>query len=778
MDVSLVVRFVNHLQEGIASAKRDLRAFSADVAHFQQQTRKHFKGWFDPEHLAEATANAENAFNHARGRMVGAIAQTATLIAPLYKAMQFDQSMKGLEKVLDASLDRLKELRRFALETSTKIPLAAREVLELMTSASQAGIGEQDLEAFSIYAAKAAVAFDMTGEQIGERFAKLRNVFKLNQAGIEDLGDAINHLSNHMAAKASEVSDFTNRATGAATMFKLTARETAAFGTAMISAGIVPESAARGFNAMSARIQAGGKHIEDAFTNIGLSRQKFMEDLEKDATGTLVRFFNVLGQSEQGMRSLIAIAGRDFTGDFAKLVGNPELLGQALEFVKDPQVFKGSVEQEADKQATGAMRQFELLQNRIVALGVTIGEVLLPHVNSLMDSVGGFVNGLMAWANAHPTLTAVILKTIAALMAFNIALRVLRFTLAGTRLGLLQLISSFIKLGGVSRTLKASWRGLAASGRSLKLLMAGLGASSFKLLRPMTLLVAAFRGVAVSGAALVSSFGFVGTAIEMVGAGIAAVVGAVFSPIGALVAAVVAVIMAAGFALWKYWDRFSSFVKGFARGIMRAFGRAFEAVMRFFGADPTTITQWKNIIAAAFDFSQAWQKFKQGLASVSQSFASLWEGFKQRLSDFWGWLSGFFAREKLSEDAKAGMEQAGEDLAHWIVDGFMSSISQLTDFCKSLPSRIKGWIGSIDVRELLPSFLGGKTSIQPIAQFAGAGRANVPFIEAKNKDRSPITHNQNVTVHVNGARDPIATGRAVAHALQRARANALHGGTE
>ncbi|WP_375697393.1 phage tail tape measure protein [Bartonella sp. AC329YNZD] len=778
MDVSLVVRFVNHLQEGIASAKRDLKALSADVAHFQSQTRKHFKGRFDSEHLEDATKNAENAFIQARGRMVGAIAQTKTLIAPLYKAMQFDQSMKGLEKVLDAPLNRLKELRRFALETSTKIPLAAREVLELMTSASQAGIGEQDLEAFSIYAAKAAVAFDMTGDQIGERFAKLRNVFKLNQAGIEDLGDAINHLSNHMAAKASEVSDFTNRATGAATMFKLTARETAAFGTAMISAGIVPESAARGFNAMSARIQAGGKHIEDAFANIGLSREKFMQDLDKDATGTLVRFFNVLGKSEQGMRSLIAIAGRDFTGDFAKLVGNPELLGQALDYVKDPQVFKGSVEQEADKQATGAMRQFELLQNRIVALGISIGEVLLPPLNSLMESVGGFVNGLMAWANAHPALTSAIIKTIAALMAFNIALRVLRFTMAGTRLGLLQLIGSFIKMGAVSRGLSASWRGLLAAGRSLGLMAAGLGGSALRLLRPMTLLVGALRGIAVSGSAFSASFGFIGTVIEVVGASLSSVVGGIFTPIGAVIAAVVAVILAAGFALWKYWDRFSSFVKGFARGVSRAWGRAFEAVMRFFGADTTTITKWKNIIAAAFDFSSHWQKFKQGLSSVVEWFGNLWEGIKRSFSNFWQWLKSFFTQEKLSESAKAGMEQAGEDLANSIVDGFMSSISQLMDFCKSLPSRMKGWIGSIDVREFLPSFLGGKTTIQPIAQFAGASPVNSSAREQRDKDRSPITHNQNVTVHVNGAREPMATGRAVAHALQRARANALHGGTE
>ncbi|WP_330168897.1 hypothetical protein [Bartonella grahamii] len=34
---------------------------------------------------------------------------------------------------------------------------------------------------------------------------------------------------------------------------------------------------------------------------------------------------------------------------------------------------------------------------------------------------------------------------------------------------------------------------------------------------------------------------------------------------------------------------------------------------------------------------------------------------------------------------------------------------------------------------------------------------------------------QNVTVHVNGARDPVAAGQTVAYAIQRARANVLHG---
>ncbi|WP_413154742.1 hypothetical protein [Bartonella sp. cb54] len=152
---------------------------------------------------------------------------------------------------------------------------------------------------------------------------------------------------------------------------------------------------------------------------------------------------------------------------------------------------------------------------------------------------------------------------------------------------------------------------------------------------------------------------------------------------------------------------------------------------------------------------------------------------------FWDWLSNFFTQEKLSESAKAEMEQVGEDLADWIVDGFSSAITQLTDFFKSLPSRIKSWIGTIDFTDLfhwpsLPSWLGGKTSIQPIPQFSGANHGQFSQTEPRDNDksRSAVYHNQNVTVHVNGARDPAVTGRAVSAALQRAQANALHGGTE
>ncbi len=60
------------------------------------------------------------------------------------------------------------------------------------------------------------------------------------------------------------------------------------------------------------------------------------------------------------------------------------------------------------------------------------------------------------------------------------------------------------------------------------------------------------------------------------------------------------------------------------------------------------------------------------------------------------------------------------------------------------------------------------------------GHAPMPCMGEQNEGGTHklMYRTQNVTVHVNGARDPVATDQTVAYTIQRARANALHGGTE
>jgi TP901 family phage tail tape measure protein len=624
MDVSFIIRLIDQVSQPAQKMRDAIGGIGEAARGMKEGFGQAIREGFSVENIENATKNAEQALDRARGRLVGALAMATTLAAPVVRAGQFDQSMRSLDKVLDVTSQRLQALRKFALDTSTVVPLAARDILELMSNAAQGGIPQEELEAFSLYVAKAAVAFDMAGGEIGERFAKLRNVYKLNQEGIEELGDASNHLSNNMAAKASELTDFANRAAGAATLLGLTAVEMSAVGAAMVSAGIVPETAARGFSALATKVKTGGKDIDAAFKAIGLNRKTWLKEMESDGPKAIQTLFEAMSTSPKGMDALVDLVGMDFSDDFAKLMGNPELLAQAFKLVSDNQAFAGSASDEAAKQAEGAEKKWQLFQNKLDKLAISMGSILLPAAIQMLDAVGDLAERVEAFAAANPELVGALVMAAASMLAFGIAARVAAYAIAAIRLPMIGLASTFLKFDEAGKNVSRGW-----------MLMTRAG----------TMLGGAF-GI-VKGAALA----------------VVTALGAVTAPVWLAVAAIVA----AGFAVWKYWDRVSSFVSGFASvfaglwdGVKSAAAGASDWVIEKIGSmlnlSPDQIAAAKEAFREFFDFS-GWI-----------------DGAKQLLSDFWGWLGSFFSQEKLSDGEKGEMYAAGQNMGKALIDGIMSFI--------------------------------------------------------------------------------------------------------
>jgi TP901 family phage tail tape measure protein len=624
MDASLVIRLIDQVSGTAQKVRSALQGIGEVAGGLKQGFGQAIRDGFSVQNIETATRNAEQSLERARGRLLGAFAMATSLVAPVVNAAQFDQSMRGLDKVLDVTTSRLSELRTFALETSALVPVAARDLVELMANAAQGGVPEAELEAFSLYAAKAAVAFDMAGAEIGDRFAKLRNVYKLNQQGIEQLGDASNHLSNNMAAKASELTDFANRAAGAANLFRLTAVQTTAVGAAMVAAGIAPETAARGFSALATKVTTGGKEIDAAFKSIGLNRKTFLKDLQSDAPKAIETLFRAMGNSPKGMDALVALVGMDFSDDFSKLMGNPELLAQAFRLVADANAYAGSASEEAAKQAEGAVKKWDLLLNKVSALAISIGDTLLPAALSLADTLGRLADTLRAFSEAHPELTKNMVMATAGLLGFAIASRVLAFGLAAVRLPLIGLASTFLKFDEAGKNVSSGWRVLSGAGRMLG-----------------------------------GAFGLVKTAALAVATGL----GAVSAPVWVVVAAVAA----AGFAIWKYWDRISSFVSGFAS----AFSGIWDSIKAGAGTVGSWLADkiggWLNLPPGQVD------AFKASFAKAFD-FTGLVDGAKQMLADFWSWLGSFFSQEKLSDAEKAEMHAAGQQLGESLINGIREFI--------------------------------------------------------------------------------------------------------
>ncbi|MDL2332457.1 phage tail tape measure protein [Brucella inopinata] len=173
MDVSLLIRLVDQFTGPAQKVRGALENIGSGINRFKSGASDALKSGFSIDNIEAATKNAEIKLSQARGKLLGAFGQALAIGAPVIKAAQFDQSMKGLEKVLnDLPVERIQQLRKFALDTSALIPIAAKDLLELMSEAAQGDVPQEELEAFSTYVAKASVAFDMAGKEIGERFAK------------------------------------------------------------------------------------------------------------------------------------------------------------------------------------------------------------------------------------------------------------------------------------------------------------------------------------------------------------------------------------------------------------------------------------------------------------------------------------------------------------------------------------------------------------------------------------------------------------------------------
>ena len=181
----------------------------------------------------------------------------ASIAMPIKAAIDFESSMADVKKVVD--FESSEELNAFGKEIrklSQTIPLLPTELAKITASGGQLGIAKKDLMGFTTLVAKIGTAFDMSAEQAGDTMAKIMNVYGLGLKEMEGLGDAINHISDNSAAKASEITEILNRIGGTAKVMGLSAENAAALGSAFITMGKAPEVAGTAINSLFTKLLA------------------------------------------------------------------------------------------------------------------------------------------------------------------------------------------------------------------------------------------------------------------------------------------------------------------------------------------------------------------------------------------------------------------------------------------------------------------------------------------------------------------------------------------
>lgn len=464
---------------------------------------------------------------------------TAITVDAAKKAIEFESTMADVAKVVDGLRDQngaftksYYEMSDALLNMSKNIPMTADALGQIMASAGQAGIASEDLTKFTETAAKMGVAFDTTAEQAGEWMATWRTALNLSQTQVTALGDQLNYLGNTTSENVLKLSEVVTRVGALGQTAGLSAGEVAALAASM--PGVTAEISATGIKSMMIAMTAGASATSNqaaVLQQLGFTASDMAKRMQTDAKGAIIDLLGAIKQlpAAEQTAALSQYFGKESVSSIAPLLKNLGYLQQQFAKVGDAAAYSGSMEAEYAVRADTTANKLQLMQNKLAALQVQIGNKILPYVNDALDDLSA-----NALPKAEKTLGFIIPK-VAKLLGF-----MLEHSSALINIGL-----GITAVVGISKTFKAVSTAYKGATAAVKLLRA----AQLKTKIATVALTAQIRAHTFAMKASAAASKAAAKAQKAFAAGMKFIK----SPVGIAVIAITALITA-GVWLYKNWD--------------------------------------------------------------------------------------------------------------------------------------------------------------------------------------------------------------------------------
>ncbi|WP_353282454.1 phage tail tape measure protein [Wolbachia endosymbiont (group A) of Myopa testacea] len=368
---------------------------------------------------------------HYRSQVMETIGLGLSLAAPIKVAIDFESAMADVKKVVRFAKDDAAhnqgaaEFGQTLKELSRTIPLSAAELAQIAASGGQLGIDKEELLGFTTTVAKMSTAFDMSAEEAGDSIAKLANVYGIEVAGMERVGNIINHLSDNSAAKAGDMVKALAIVGGSAKQFGLDIKETSSLVNAFISLGKQPAKAATAINALLSKLQTAegqSKEFKAALEDMGITAEEMTQRISENGQDALLYFFETLEKVDKQERSqiLLNLFGQEYQDDIALLVGSLKNYKDAINNLAEEKKFEKSMQKEFDNRAATTANNLRLLRNAIAEVGMNLGSVMLPPLKWISSLLREITNPIARFAEKFPVITTGIMSVIAALIGLKV----------------------------------------------------------------------------------------------------------------------------------------------------------------------------------------------------------------------------------------------------------------------------------------------------------------------------------------------------------------------
>ncbi len=360
------------------------------------------------------------------GRLVGGAAQAATAAIPVKLAVSAEDTFADLKKVMNGADDELLgQVYQDALKMSSETGKSFEDVVAIMTSGAQAGLGKtrEEMRSNTEQAIQMSIAWGVTAEQAGDSLATWRSSMGMTSQEARHTADVINALSNEMNGEAGEIDRIFTRMGPLMKGSGMASQDIAALGMAFKASGAEVEvagTAMKNFSKVLSLGNAMSKDQKEIFSRLGLDPKAMQKQMQTDAKGAIMTLLKQLKRVPREMQNAVSMKlfGDESIAAIAPLLENLGLLEQAFK-IANSNVDDSVLEEYQNRMETTATEEAKLAQ-QTRNLGITVGNAALPAYNAFLKTMSKGVGVITGFAKEYPNVTTALLGGVGALAALTV----------------------------------------------------------------------------------------------------------------------------------------------------------------------------------------------------------------------------------------------------------------------------------------------------------------------------------------------------------------------
>ena len=312
-------------------------------------------------------------------------------------AIAFETSFAGVKKTVQATEEEFKQLEAGFRALATQIPVSVNELNRIGETAGQLGIAREALLDFTKTVAAMSVSTNLTSDAAANAFARISSIMGVAAGDFERLGSTVVDLGNKGASTETEIVGMALRIAGAAKTVGFSTSELLGFSAGLANVGIRAEMGGTAMSNLLVRIakavSEGGGKLEGFARVAGMSGEQFGEAFRTNAAGAIASFLEGLGRMQR--------SGQDVFGTLDELhLKETRLRDTLLRLAASAEGFNATLQtgraawsenvalaDEAGKRYATTQSQLELFSNKLHDLSLTLGQTLLPGINSMLQAM-------------------------------------------------------------------------------------------------------------------------------------------------------------------------------------------------------------------------------------------------------------------------------------------------------------------------------------------------------------------------------------------------------